>query len=341
MNTPFRTVLSLLAACLGSIATATAQAPAPEAAGLSPAQTAALAGNAGAVTALVTAVTNARTALVAASLTAPSDPTAINRAALALGSAELAAALARAEAFVQLQAGPGRLLPGQIVTAIQQASGRAGRGGVPAEPLNPDDHEGFTPLFDGTLNGWDGNPAVWSIVDGAISADSQKTAASTFLISRTAPARDFELKLKVRMTGPSPGSGIMYRSTPEPRATDNWYLLGYQYDLGGTNTGQVVDQGGRAIVTRPGEATIDLAPNRHVRVATLGGAAALEYFKAGEWNDVHIIARGGTLIHILNGHIVALSVDDDAAARRLEGVFALQVEGSGQLYFKDIWLKRL
>src|SRR5215831_4657612 len=52
--------------------------------------------------------------------------------------------------------------------------GRGGSGGrgvarVQPDPVDFNDHPGWTELFDGnTLNGWDGNPDVWSVVDGAI-----------------------------------------------------------------------------------------------------------------------------------------------------------------------------
>ena len=51
--------------------------------------------------------------------------------------------------------------------------GRGGRGGgrgpQGAEPLVIDDHAGFQSIFDGTsLKGWDGDPAFWKAVDGAI-----------------------------------------------------------------------------------------------------------------------------------------------------------------------------
>ena len=49
--------------------------------------------------------------------------------------------------------------------------GRGGRGGGMrgAEPLAADDQRGFESIFDGkTLNGWDGDPAFWSVANGAI-----------------------------------------------------------------------------------------------------------------------------------------------------------------------------
>jgi len=37
------------------------------------------------------------------------------------------------------------------------------------EPINFDDHSGWTQIFDGkTLANWDGDPSVWHVEDGAI-----------------------------------------------------------------------------------------------------------------------------------------------------------------------------
>jgi len=36
-------------------------------------------------------------------------------------------------------------------------------------PINFDDHDGWTQIFDGkSLSGWDGDPDVWHVEDGAI-----------------------------------------------------------------------------------------------------------------------------------------------------------------------------
>src|SRR3954468_16286894 len=44
---------------------------------------------------------------------------------------------------------------------------------VPPEPLDFGEHDGWMSLFDGrTLTGWDGNPDVWSVEGGAITAVS-------------------------------------------------------------------------------------------------------------------------------------------------------------------------
>src|SRR6185312_13071538 len=74
--------------------------------------------------------------------------------------------------------------------------------------------DGWTALFDGrTLNGWDGNPDVWKVENGAITAAStaERRVGSTHLIWQGGELADFELKLEVKLEGDI-HSGIAYRS---------------------------------------------------------------------------------------------------------------------------------
>ena len=61
----------------------------------------------------------------------------------------------------------------------------------------------------------------------------------------------------------------------------------------------------------------------------------------GEWQQVEIIARGTTLIHILNGQVITVRVDEDAVARAPQGILSLQLEGSGQIWYRNVYVKHL
>ncbi|MEI4878470.1 hypothetical protein, partial [Klebsiella pneumoniae] len=39
---------------------------------------------------------------------------------------------------------------------------------------------------------------------------------------------------------------------------------------------------------------------------SLGG-----YVNVNNWNQIHLIARGHTMVHILNGHVMSIFVDND------------------------------
>src|SRR5262245_39499414 len=63
--------------------------------------------------------------------------------------------------------------------------------------------EGFKSLFNGKdLAGWDGNPKLWSVRDGAITGQTTKenpTKGNTFLIWKDGVVEDFELRLSYKI----------------------------------------------------------------------------------------------------------------------------------------------
>src|SRR5438046_5233831 len=108
--------------------------------------------------------------------------------------------------------------------------------------------------------------------------------------------------------GITTGSGA---NAPNP-----WQVSGYQLDLNSGNnyTGQLYEGQGRGIVNSPG-GVVQLLPGRqNVRIGTVTATPA-QFVKPhkgieGEWNQIQIIARGNTLIHIINGQVITISVDD-------------------------------
>jgi hypothetical protein len=53
-------------------------------------------------------------------------------------------------------------------------------------------------------------------------------------------------------------------------------------------------------------------PGQTNRVATIGDKQALsDYVKVNEWNDYEIIARGGGMMHIMNGQLMEIFIDDN------------------------------
>ena len=87
-----------------------------------------------------------------------------------------------------------------------------------------------TPIFDGrSLQGWSGDPAVWSVQDGALMGSTHDVdlKANTFLIHEGVFG-DFELRLKVRMEGDNNG-GVQYRSRVMPKR--QFGVAGYQCDV--------------------------------------------------------------------------------------------------------------
>ena len=58
--------------------------------------------------------------------------------------------------------------------------------------------------------------------------------------------------------------------------------------------------------------------------------------------DPGVIARGGTFIHIVNGQLMAVLVDDDPdSSNNQPGLFGIELESITQLYVRNIWVKKL
>ena len=86
-------------------------------------------------------------------------------------------------------------------------------------------------LFNGrNLEGWSGNPDIWSVQDGQIvgSTVSNRIAKNTFLVWQGGEVGDFRLNFKARMDGDN-NSGVQYRS--EVAEEETWKVIGYQADI--------------------------------------------------------------------------------------------------------------
>jgi hypothetical protein len=241
------------------------------------------------------------------------------------------------------------------------------RNGVFAEPRAMDfaDHTGYVSLFDGSsLSGWDGRPGVWSVEDGAIVGVStkEKNAGNSFLVYHGVAAKDFDLKLEIKVEWGG-GSGVQYRSSTgippgrvagkgEPPLDPRWVMIGPQADFwypvsenAKQYSGQLYSQNtSLGIVAWRGQVVESEAGEPPQLVGTIDDRAQLgTYVKDGEWNQYTIIARGGVIMHILNGRLMAVLVDDDPdSTNNVSGLFGLQIEGTPcKVSFRNIWLRKI
>ncbi len=231
----------------------------------------------------------------------------------------------------------------------QGGQGRPPGGGMRTgiEPMTPDDHTGFEQIFDGkTMKGWDGNPEAWRVEGESIVGEStadKPLKANTFIIYRGSQPGDFELKLEYRLN--STNSGVQYRSQELPEV-GKWVLKGYQADMDFANmfTGQLYEERGRGFLAMRGQVTQISPGNKKRIIANLRSGDDLKAaIKNGDWNTLHIIARGNRLTHILNGHLMAEVVDDDPAGRAMGGLIGFQMHTGPpmKVEYKNIWLKNL
>lgn len=306
----------------------------------------------------------ARSALVGASFAVPQNDADMQAKANDVSTAELALAQARAEGFAKLQASPNKL-DAEQTAALVNVGGTIG-GFQPPTEMDFDYHKGYISLFDGTsLKGWDGNSKFWRVEDGAIVGESTPTnpSGNTYLVYRGVEAHDFTLKLEIKIVGDG-GSGIQYRSkTGLPWTADispavtanvgpvnlNWMMTGPQADFWPTNgsdtfSGQFyMENDPMRIMAWRGEVVEGQGPGlRHLmgRIGDHGTLGAL--VKKNDWNQYTIIARGGTFIHILNGQLMSVMVDDDPKSlSNQSGYFGIEIEATTKVFVRNIWLKKL
>lgn len=209
------------------------------------------------------------------------------------------------------------------------------------------DNTGFELIFDGkTLNGWDGDPTYWRVENGAIVGEITPQTVikqNTFLVWRGGVTKDFELKVEYRISAAG-NSGINYRSVELPG--QKWVMAGYQADIDSQQryTGQNYEERGRTFLALRGQFTRNDEGKKARVVASLGDSKELQsYIKIDDWNEFHIIARGNVLIHILNGHVMSMVIDDDPPKRRLEGLLGVQVHTGPpmKIEYRNFRLKKL
>ncbi len=105
-------------------------------------------------------------------------------------------------------------------------------------------------------------------------------------------------------------------------------MQGYQADIDAQQryTGQIYEERARGFLALRGQFTYIGDGKKTGSVASLGDNDELKnLIKVEDWNAVHIVARGNTLIQIWNGHVMSQLIDDDKAGRKLDGLIGIQL----------------
>jgi len=213
-----------------------------------------------------------------------------------------------------------------------------------------------------SLKGWDGNPKFWRVEGGAIVGEStpQNPSGNSYIAYRDVEARDFTLKFEIKVEG-SGGSGLQYRSKTgipwlspiAPNVTANvgpvnlnWMMTGPQADFWPSQvyTGQFYSENTpMRIIAWRGQVVESYGIKTKRLMGNIGDRATLgKLVRADDWNDYTVIARGGTCIHIVNGQVMAVLVDDDpTSSNNQSGLFGIEIEAITKLYVRNIWVKKI
>jgi Domain of Unknown Function (DUF1080) len=179
--------------------------------------------------------------------------------------------------------------------------------------------DGFVPLFNGkNLDGWDGDPRLWSVKDGMIvgSTDGVSLEHNEFLISKKTYS-NFILRADMKLRNHN--SGIQFRS----QALPEWVVAGYQADAAENNYWGCLyeEKGKRGVMVNgwkdKGEKVVKLK----------------------DWNTYEILCDGDHIQIKLNG-LVTADLHDSVSP---SGVIAMQLHRGPpmQAYFRNIEIKIL
>src|SRR5215467_5895052 len=245
-----------------------------------------------------------------------------------------------------------------LLTASAPKQPQRGGGFTEPSPMDFNDHEGYIPLFDGkTLKGWDGNPKFWRVENGAIVGESTPSnpSGNSYIVYRDLEAKDFTLKFEIKVEGTG-GSGLQYRSktgipwlSPIPANVTanvgpvnlNWMLTGPQADFWPAApywTGQFYSENTpMRIMAWRGQVVEGAGTGTKRLMGRIGDIDALgKLVRMNDWNQYTVIARGGVFIHIVNGQLMAVMVDDDPqSSNNQAGLFGIEIEATTKVSVRN------
>ncbi|APZ92923.1 3-keto-disaccharide hydrolase [Fuerstiella marisgermanici] len=223
------------------------------------------------------------------------------------------------------------------------------------KPQSNSDAVEFTPLFDGTtLDGWEGDSRFWRAENGVLIGQTTKdvtTKKNTFLVMAKKEYGDFELRFSYRVNGGN--SGVQYRS----QLVSKWVVKGLQADFedkihDGKDrfSGMFFEENGRMFLGQRGDVVVvrtnkENSKNPHIeKIATVGSNEALEkHIRRDDWNDYIVIAKGNVSMHIINGHVMSVGIDEDEQNAKKSGLIAWQLHAGPPLKIemKNIRIREL
>jgi Domain of Unknown Function (DUF1080) len=230
-------------------------------------------------------------------------------------------------------------------------------------PYDIDEHTGYKEIFDGKgFTGWEADPSIWRVEDGIMVGETLegKPKGNNYIVYRGDKTRDFDLKLQMKIEKGG-GGGIQYRSStgipwsrPQPAGQPpydlKFMMTGPQADFWFPVRAQAADYTGQwysentmqGILAYRGQVTQALPGQTNRLVATIGDKRALGgYVKVNEWNDYEVIARGGVMMHIMNGQLMAVFIDDNKdSVNNQPGLIGFEIESQPcKISVRDIWLR--
>ena len=210
--------------------------------------------------------------------------------------------------------------------------------------------DGFVSMFDGkTLKGWEATPsktaAAWTVKDGMIVGNGDK-GRGYLTYTPNKNVADLEMKFSYRFPGKG-NSGVNIRSIRDK--TRRRDFQSYHADLGHLGIGKNVmgawdfhTPGRREHRCFRGDRLV-IAEDDKPTITPIEGTLTVADIRKGDWNAVHIIAKGNNFKLYINGKLSSEFTEHLPQAKRLKsGMIQLQLHDPGMIvHFKDLKLKVL
>ena len=212
--------------------------------------------------------------------------------------------------------------------------------------------DGFVSIFDGkTLKGW--SPVstqakdAWVVRDGIIRGDGDKGGRCYLAYVENKKIGNFEMKFSYRLTGDKANSGVSIRAVKDTTRRRDFQC--YHADLGAIALGKQVM--GAWDFHTPGRKehrcfrgdSLVIDKNDKPTITAIENGLKEGDIRKGDWNVVHLIARGNHFNFIINGKTSAEFTEHLPKEKRLHaGMIQLQLHNPKMLAeFKDLRLKTL
>ena len=212
------------------------------------------------------------------------------------------------------------------------------------------DKDGFVSIFDGqTLKGWEATPAktasAWTVKKGMIVGKGEK-GRGYLTYTPNKNIADLELKFSYRFPGKG-NSGVNIRAiVDKTRKRD---FQSYHADLGHLGIGKNVmgawdfhTPGRKEHRCFRGEQLV-IDKNDKPIITAIKNGFSVDDLKKGDWNSVHIIAKGNNFKLYINDKLSSEFTEHLPKAKRLKsGMIQLQLHDPGMIvHFRNLKLKVL
>ena len=210
--------------------------------------------------------------------------------------------------------------------------------------------DGFVSIFDGkTLKGWEAMPTrtapAWTVQDGIIVGNGDK-GRGYLTYAPNKNVADLELKFSYRFPGKG-NSGVSIRAIHDK--TRKRDFQSYHADIGHLGIAKNVmgardfhPPGGREHRCFRGDRLV-IGKDDKPTITPIEGALTAADIKKGDWNHVHIIARGNSFKLFINTKLSSEFTEHLPEVKRLKkGMIQFQLHDPGMIvHFKDLYLKVL